>query len=147
MIIRSTWRTSTTTRRSSRRASTTATSPRTAPPVSTVVSSSEGISPPPLASRFNFSEVYSLLTFLPNFSAVEKNPILVTYTYRRLGCSSSALMLWFWSRYHHQIPLPMNFPQKGHLCFESRQSSLSMQQGRYSMLERKQCGVCRCVAF
>ena len=30
-----------------------------------------------------------MLTFLPNFSAVEKNLIMVTYTYWRLGCSSA----------------------------------------------------------
>ena len=33
------------------------------------------------------------------------------------------------SSHHHQIPLPMSFPQWGHLCFESKQSS--MKQGRH----------------
>ena len=34
-----------------------------------------------------------MLTFLPNFSAVEKNLIMVTYTYWRLGCFSALMIL------------------------------------------------------
>ena len=111
-MFRSTSRTSTTTRPSSPRGSTTETSQRTAPPVSQSLAAQS----------------------CKSFKAM-RGDIPVT-PFATIFAGVSGLFLWsFESTHHHQTPFPMSFPQRGHLCLESKQSCMSMQHGRHSKLE------------